>query len=145
MRHYLCSVMCTDWFICAWEVAHTGSSPCKTSNGIFFPSRAIRHHYCYYLFTAVFRNEKQTHIYMRTQATQAINMKYCLIEDIVLKTLPRAFFFPRFLLFVIYLLFPPTTTTTISSLRLFNRLHFEPSNPPRDEEKKKIIIIKGNK
>lgn len=101
MRHYLCSVMCTDWFICAWEVVHTGSSPCKTYTGIFSLARRS-HHYCYYLFTTVFRNEKQTHIY--TQATRAINMKYCLIEDIVLKTLPRAFF-RVFLLFVIYLLF----------------------------------------
>jgi hypothetical protein len=78
------------------------------------------------IYSPQFFEMRNKHIY--TQATRAINMKYCLIEDIVLKTLPRAFFHV-FLLFVIYLLFsiPPV-------FGLFNRLHFEPSNPPRDEE-----------
>lgn len=114
---------------------------------VFFPLRAIRHHYCYYLFTAVFRNEKQTHthtyIYMRTQATRAINMKYCLIEDIVLKTLPRAFF-PRFFyysLFIYY--FPhPLSPRSLGSLIVYTLSRRTLLGTKR---RKKIIIIKGNK
>lgn len=92
----------------------------STSDGIFFLSLARHsHHYCYYLFTAVFRNEKQTHIHTHTQATRAINMKYCLIEDIVLKTLPRAFFsaFFYYSLFIYY--FPPPTHRSSGSLIVY--------------------------
>lgn len=96
---------------------------------VFFPSRTIPI-IIVIIYSPQFFEMRNKHIYIHTQATGAINMKYCLIEDIVLKTLPRAFF-RVFLLFVIYLLFsiPPV-------FELFNRLHFEPSNPRRDEEEK---------
>jgi len=57
-------------------------------------------------------------------------MKYCLIEDIVLKTLPRAFFLRFFIIRYLFIIFHPPV------FGLFNRLHFEPSNPLRVEEKK---------
>lgn len=92
------------------------------------------------------RNKHVKYIYEHTHThtgKRAINMKYCLIEDIVLlKTLPRAFF-PRFFFFFIiiirylFIIFRAPPPRSYFHEALFNRLHFEPSNPPVREEEEK--------
>lgn len=73
---------------------------------VFFPSRAIPI-IIVIIYSPQFFEMRNKHIH--TQATRAINMKYCLIEDIVLKTLPRAFFlrFFYYSLFIYYFPVPP--------------------------------------
>lgn len=73
---------------------------------VFFPSRAIPI-IIVIIYSPQFFEMRNKHIYTYTQVTRAINMKYCLIEDIVLKTLPRAFFPRFFIIRYLFIIFHP--------------------------------------
>lgn len=73
---------------------------------VFFPSRAIPI-IIVIIYSPQFFEMRNKHIHTHTQATRAINMKYCLIEDIVLKTLPRAFFL-RFFYYSLFIYYFPS-------------------------------------
>lgn len=96
-----------DLYARAREVAHTGSffvfsvlNFQRCLFRFFLPSRAVPI-IIVIIYSPQFFEMRNKHTY--TQATRAINMKYCLIEDIVLKTLPRAFF-PRFYFFYFFII-----------------------------------------
>jgi len=113
MRHCLCSVMCTDWFICALRSRTLGVGAVRLSRvklpTVFFSLARAIPIIIVIIYSPQFFEMRNKHIYtlarIRTHSptTRAINMKYCLIEDIVLKTLPRAFF-PRFFFIIIIII-----------------------------------------
>jgi len=73
----------------------------------FFPCAPFPSLLLLFIHRSFSKWETNIYTHTHTQATRAINMKYCLIEDIVLKTLPRAFFL-RFFYYSLFIYYFPS-------------------------------------